>query len=149
MTVTESDDLVLELERRLNAPPQRVFDAWIEPEQVSQWFGPGEMTIVHTDIDPRVGGKWQMTMRSPSGDDRTVQGVYREIDRPRRLAFTWAWSHEGSVGFETEVILDFRADGDGTLMRLTQRTFPDQKQRDMHAMGWNASLPGLARLVEG
>lgn len=142
------DDCVLVIERRLKADPDSVFAAWIEPEQIAEWFGPGNMTIPQSQIDARVGGNWAVTMRGDSGQERHVSGVYREIDRPRRLVFTWAWMDDGKRGHETEVALDFTPDGDATIMRLTQRTFASVEQRDMHNMGWGYSLEGLARLLE-
>jgi uncharacterized protein YndB with AHSA1/START domain len=148
MEALASDDRVLKLEREFKAPPDKVFAAWIEPEQIARWFGPENMTIPRKEIDARVGGKWLTTMRGPDGIDRTVSGVYRAIDRPRKLVFTWAWHNEGKRGHETEVTVNFRAKGNGTLMTLMQRTFAESKDRDMHEMGWSSSFNDLARLVE-
>ncbi|MGH6926334.1 MAG: SRPBCC family protein [Propylenella sp.] len=148
MKAAVKDDRVLKLERRLKAKPEKVFAAWTEPAQVANWFGPEGMTIPKHKIDARVGGGWTVTMRDPKGNDRTVSGVYREVERPKRLAFTWAWHNEGKRGHETEVVVEFKPDGDGTLMRLTQKTFGTAHDRDMHNMGWGSSLKGLARLVE-
>ncbi len=149
MSSAATGDRVLTLERRLKAAPERVFAAWIEPGQIVKWFGPGDMTIPIHRIDARVGGAWTVTMRDPSGTDLQVSGVYREIDPPSRLAFTWAWHDDGKRGHETEVVVELRPDGDGTLLKLTQQTFLTAKDRDMHNMGWGSSLEGLARLVEG
>jgi uncharacterized protein YndB with AHSA1/START domain len=148
MSAAAGDDCVLTLERRLKANPDRVFAAWIEPAQLAQWFGPEGMTIPSQAIDARVGGGWTVTMRDPQGNDRTVSGVYRDIDRPKRLAFTWAWHHDGKRGHETDVVVEFKRDGDGTLIRLTQQTFETAHDRDMHNMGWSSSFNDLARLVE-
>jgi uncharacterized protein YndB with AHSA1/START domain len=149
MEALASDDRVLKLEREFKAKPDKVFAAWIEPEQIAKWFGPEGMTIPRKEIDARVGGKWLTTMRGPDGVDRTVSGVYREVDRPRRLVFTWAWHNDGKRGHETEVTVDFRAKGSGTLMTLTQRTFAESKDRDMHQMGWSSSFNDLAKFLGG
>jgi glutathione S-transferase len=148
MAHVASDRQVLKLERRFKAKPDRVFVAWIEPKQLVQWFGPEGMTVPAHKIDPRVGGSWLTTMRGKDGQEHTVSGVYREIDRPRRLVFTWAWHNEGKRGHETEVIVEFRPDGDGTLMTLTQHSFADEHQRDLHNQGWSSSFNDLARHVE-
>lgn len=149
MNVAAKDDCVLKMERRLKAKPDRVFAAWIEPEQIAQWFGPEGMTIPSHKIDARVGGGWTVTMRGPDGQDRTVSGVYTEIDQPKRLAFSWAWHNDGKRGHETEVVVELKPDGDGTLLTLTQQTFETANDRDMHNMGWSSSFNDLARLVEG
>ncbi len=149
MEALASDDRVLKLQREFNAAPDKVFAAWVEPEQIAAWFGPENMTIPRKEIDARVGGKWLTTMLGPDGVERTVSGVYREIDRPRRLVFTWAWHNEGKRGHETEVTVEFRAKAGGTLMTLTQQAFAESKDRDMHEMGWSSSFNDLARLVGG
>ncbi len=71
MEALASDDRVLKLEREFKAKPDKVFAAWIEPEQIAKWFGPEGMTIPRKEIDARVGGKWLTTMRGPDGVDRT------------------------------------------------------------------------------
>jgi uncharacterized protein YndB with AHSA1/START domain len=148
MNVMTKDDRVLKIERRLKAKPGDVFAAWVEPEQIAQWFGPEGMTVPDHKIDARVGGSWLVTMRGPDGQDRTVSGVYREIEPPNRLAFTWAWHNDGKRGHETEVVVELKPDGGGTLLQLTQRTFETTNDRDMHNMGWSSSFNDLARLVE-
>ena len=148
MSVAAKDDCVLRLERRLKAKPEKVFAAWIEPDQIANWFGPGDMTIPSREIDARVGGEWRVTMRGTDGTERSVSGVYREIDPPSRLAFTWAWHNDGKRGHETEVVVELAPDGEGTLLSLTQRTFQTANDRDMHNMGWSYSLTGLAELLE-
>jgi uncharacterized protein YndB with AHSA1/START domain len=148
MAHVASDERVLKLERRLEAKPDQVFAAWIEPKQLVQWFGPEGMTVPKHEIDPRVGGKWMTTMQGADGQEHTVSGVYREIDRPRRLVFTWAWHDGGKRGHETEVIVEFRPDGNGTLMTLTQHSFEDERSRGMHDHGWSSSFNDLARHLQ-
>ena len=147
MNVAVEDDCVLKLERHLKATPETVFAAWVEPEQIAKWFGPGDATIPSQEIDARVGGAWQVTMRMSSGMERIVSGVYREIDPPSRLAFTWAWHNDGTRGHETEVVVELTPEDGGTLLSLTQRTFQTSNDRDMHNMGWSYSLTGLADLL--
>jgi uncharacterized protein YndB with AHSA1/START domain len=143
-----SDDRVLKMERRLSAAPDKVFAAWVEPEQLVQWFAPEGLTLPHCDLDLRVGGAWSATMRQPDGRDLVVSGRYQKIERPRLLVFTWGWQTDGEPGHQTEITLDFRAEGSGTVLTLTQRAFATVEDRDMHTMGWSSSLTNLARLVE-
>jgi uncharacterized protein YndB with AHSA1/START domain len=93
------------------------------------------------------GGRWRTCMRSPDGKDHWVSGVYREIDRPRRLAFTWAWEEGGKRGHETLVTLDFRPGGGGTNLLLTQRTFESAKAKSGHRWGWSSTFKCLAALL--
>ena len=87
---TESTDLVLRMTRRFDAPPERVFDAWVNPETTRRWlFASPADEAFSSEADVRVGGAWTMTARR-DGVDYTAHGQYLEIDPPRRLSFTFA-----------------------------------------------------------
>ena len=146
---TTIDDQVLLVERTIPAPPEQVFDAWVNPETLVQWWGPEGMDIPHHRLDVREGGAWETTMRNSEGGEVICSGVYRVIDRPNRLVFTWAWKQDdGLRGHETEITVTFTPDGDGTKMVLDQRSFAEVKSRDGHGMGWNSSFNCLERLFQ-
>ena len=143
-----TEDRVLRLERLIAAPPERVFELWTEPELIAQWFGPDGYEIPSYALDVRPGGKWRTTMRSPEGKLHTVSGVYRVIEKPRRLVFTWAWDQDdGSRGHETEVTVTFEPTPGGTRLKLSQQTFQSREVRDNHGKGWSSSFDCLARAV--
>jgi uncharacterized protein YndB with AHSA1/START domain len=85
--------------RRFSAPAERVFDAWLDPATVHAWMtlserkGPGG-ELLRVRIDGRVGGTFSFLIRR-NGQEIDHVGEYLEIDRPRRLVFTWA---AGAVG---------------------------------------------------
>src|SRR5262245_40600129 len=81
----------LEVRRTIRAPRQRVFDAWTKAEELNRWHSPGPSTVDLAEVDLRVGGKWRIDMRGAGGEAWQVHGVYREIDPPRRLVYTWSW----------------------------------------------------------
>ena len=142
------NDNVLEMERLIPAPPERVFEYWTEPELVAKWFGPGEFDVPSSDLDLRPGGKWRTTIRSPEGKLRTVSGVYSAIEPPRRLVFTWAWDDDNGVrGHETQVTVTLEPTPGGTRLRLLQEDFQNREVRDRHNGGWTSSLSKLQRLA--
>ena len=144
-----SDDNILRIERVFAATPQRLFDAWTIADQLVRWWGPEGATASHHDLDIREGGAWITTMRHAGGDENTVSGVYRIIEPPKRLVFTWAWHNDGTRGHESEVALNFEPVDGGTRMVLVQKTFQSADMRDKHRMGWTSSFNDLARQVEG
>ncbi len=144
-----SDDKILRMEREFAATPQQLFDAWTKADQLVRWWGPEGVTIPHHDLDIREGGDWITTMRHGDGSENTVSGVYRVIEAPKRLVFTWAWHNDGTRGHETELALDFEPVDGGTRMVLVQKTFQSADMCDKHAMGWTSSFNDLARHVEG
>ena len=142
------NDNVLEMERLIPAPPERVFEYWTEPELVAKWFGPGDFDVPSSDLDLRPGGKWRTTIRSPEGKLRTVSGVYNTIEPPRRLVFTWAWDDDDGVrGHETQVTVTLEPTPGGTRLRLVQEDFQNREVRDRHNGGWTSSLSKLQRLA--
>ena len=143
------NDKILRLERIFAATPQQLFDAWTKADQLVRWWGPEGCTTPHCDLDIRQGGAWITTMRHNDGSENTVSGVYRLIDPPRRLVFTWAWHNDGARGHESEVALDFEPVDGGTRMVLVQKTFQSDEQCDKHRMGWTSSFNDLARHIEG
>jgi len=144
--VSDNVDNVLRLERLIAAPPEHVFELWTEPEQMVKWWGPEGYDIPVHALDVRPGGRWRTTMRHASGRELTVSGMYRNIEPPRRLVFTWGWEDEKGVrGHETEVTVTFEATPGGTRLVLLQQTFETKESRDRHSHGWSSTFNKLAK----
>ena len=135
----------LRVSRIIKAAPETVFLAWTEPDQMSQWSAPEGMSIA-AEVDLEVGGSYRVRMTSPEGQEYNAVGTYREIDRPKRLVYTWAWEEkENDVG-ETVVTVEFNAMGDSTEVVVTHELFPDAKARDDHEQGWTSCINRLEKL---
>ncbi len=89
-TATANRELVV---TRIFDAPLAVWcsSAWTEPEQVARWWGPRGFVTTHCDMDIRPGGAFRCCMRSPAGTDHWKRGIYREIVKPARIVFTFAW----------------------------------------------------------
>jgi len=134
----------LTIKRRFNAPPEKVFAAWIDPDKIKRWMGPGEIKKVEAECDLRVGGRYAIKMIMPD-DEHNVGGVYREIVPNEKLSFTWAW--RSTPERESLVTVTFRKDGDGTIMTLLHGQFFDEKARDDHNRGWTGTMDKLERYL--
>lgn len=145
-TATDSAIHALRVERRFQAPPERVFQAWTTAEALSRWSSPDEEPA-QVELDLRVGGRYRMAMTAPDGATHRVVGVYREIDAPRRLVYTWRW--ETIPDFpETVVTVEFRERVDGgTDLLLVHEGLPDSPSGRRHETGWIASLDKLGALA--
>ena len=141
-------DRTLVVERVFKAPPERVFNAWTDPEVLVQWWGPeGLHTPEHT-MDVREGGAWRTVMMNDKGETHTASGVYREIAPPKRLVMTWAWEQpDGGRGHETLIELSFEPAEQGTRLKLVQRLFATAEARDNHRMGWDSSFNCLGQYL--
>ena len=129
----------LTIKRRIDAPPEKIFRAWTEPEKITRWFGPEQVEVLHAETDARV------VARSPDGEQHEVSGTYREVVPNEKLVFTWAWRSTPERASRVTVLLG--ADGSGTLLTLIHEQFFDEAARDRHEHGWNGSMDKLERVV--
>jgi uncharacterized protein YndB with AHSA1/START domain len=132
---TNDEAFSLEISRRFEAPPERVFDAWLTKSS-GEWLSPAGAHCEMTALEPRVGGRYQMHVTSPDGRTIDISGAYREIARPQRLVLTWT-DHYNTL--ETIMTLTFRPDGAGTMMIVRQDGFPDAGIRDRYDTGWTGT----------
>jgi uncharacterized protein YndB with AHSA1/START domain len=136
----------LRLERLIAAPPERLFALWTDPEQVMRWWWPEGYQLPSCQLDVRPGGAWLTTVLTPDGQRKTVSGIYRVVEAPRRLVFTWGWlGDDGTRGHETEVTITFEPVPGGTRLVLLHQSFESKERRDEHGRGWSSSFDRLAR----
>jgi uncharacterized protein YndB with AHSA1/START domain len=141
-----TEDATLEITRLFDAPPQRVFDAWLNREEWQAWIGPEGVNCEVPLLEPRVGGRYSITMRLSDGRLIPVSGVFKTIDAPRSVVFTWGWANDPSR--ESLITLTLRAQGDKTELTLRQEGLGSIASRDEHGKGWNSALNKLGRYVE-
>ncbi len=131
-------ELAVQLKKVINAPIEKVFKAWIEPEQMKQWYSPEGMSTPAATSEARAGGQYTVTMKM---GDKTfdMSGKYLEFDEPNRLVFSW--NHDDSV-----VTVDFKklAD-DKTEVSLKHTGFANEQSRAQHDDGWVGTLDKLAK----
>ena len=135
----------LALKRRFKAAPAQLFQAWTQPEKMIRWWGVYDdckPPIAETDL--KVGGRFRVQFWTPNGEHHSVSGLYREVVPDRKLVFSWAW--QSTPERESQVTVDLKPDGDGTILTLTHEQFFSDKARDDHAVGWNQAFDKLAEL---
>lgn len=140
MNPSRSDD-VLTLEVTIRAPAERIFAALTDPEERVKWWGAeGRFKAQHMESDLRPGGRWLMSGSGVGGKPFTLRGVYREIERPRLLSFTWVPSWQTGE-LETLVRFDLEEKGGLTTVRLTHSGLTEST-RAQHR-GWPDVLAWL------
>ncbi len=133
-----ADDPTLEITRLFNAPPARVFDAWLNREEWQSWIGPEGLNCEVPFLEPRVGGRYRIIMRLTDGRVIPVAGIYLTVDVPRILAFTWG--AESDPTRHTLITLTFAEEGGKTSLKLRQEGFASIESRDTHMTGWHGAL---------
>jgi uncharacterized protein YndB with AHSA1/START domain len=148
-----SADRELVLTRLINAPREKVYRCWTEPQLMKQWFAPLPWTTPHVEVDVRPGGANVIVMRGPDGKDLPNRGVYLEVVPNERLVFTDAYvkAWEPSEKPFMTVILTFEDEGGKTRYTARARhwTVADKEAHEKMGFhqGWGICADQLEALV--
>ena len=144
-------DVGITIIRVFDAPRERVWKEWTEPEPFADWFGgsESEVPLPTVSMDVRPGGSWRATMfAGPERREIRWSGEYREVAEPERLVFTIR-DQPGDDAYEliTVVLRDL---GDGrTEMHFQQRGRMSAEQYEHAGKGWSTFFDRIAeRLAE-
>jgi uncharacterized protein YndB with AHSA1/START domain len=145
MTQTETKTATVRATHRYDAPPETVFDAWLDPKVAGRFlFATPTGQMIKAEIDARVGGHFTFTDRRPEHGDVEHVGTYLEIDRPRRLVFEFAVPAYDRT--RTVVTIEIAASGSGSELTLTHdgvlEPYVTQTQH-----GWGMILAGLEKAL--
>jgi uncharacterized protein YndB with AHSA1/START domain len=140
----------LRVSRIIRADPDTLFRAWTDPRQLMHWWrqeGDG-WTFAGAAIDLRVGGSYRLGMTDPDGKTHVAVGVYRDVQRPVRLVFTWDWEEPTNRVGDTLVTVEFKdAGANRTEVVLTHERFAEAARMGRHEQGWTELLRLLERSV--
>jgi uncharacterized protein YndB with AHSA1/START domain len=146
--MTTTQPVSLTVSRLIKAPRARVFAALTTPAEITKWLGCGPCKAVVAKMDLRVGGEFRFRMKAEDGEF-DIFGIYREIDAPGRLVFTWNYADCGPAedGCETQVTIELAEKDSGTWVEILHEGFLTADVRDKHEHGWNQCLGSIATLV--
>ena len=144
--MTPQRTITIRVTRRFDAPPERVFDAWLDVEKAKRFlFATVKGTVVRAEVDARVGGMFNFTERRGDMDAEHI-GEYLEIDRPRRLVFTF-YTERGSTDV-SRVTIDIMALPSGCELTLTHEMDAKWAEyKDRTQARWTTILEGLGKVL--
>jgi uncharacterized protein YndB with AHSA1/START domain len=126
-TITTPTDREIHTERVFDAPRDRVFAVYTDPELIPEWWGPRDTTAAVDEMDVRAGGSWRIVVRNADGSETAFRGTYREVTPPERIVQTFEWEGmPGHVSVETATFEDL---GDRTKVTTTS-IFHTPEERD-------------------
>ncbi len=147
--------------RIFDAPLEKVWKAFTDPEIFKQWFGPKDFTTPVVKIDFRVGGSTFFSMRSPDGEEVWGIWAHKEIVPMEQIVYTDSFADaEGNVvsasdygmsgdwPLELKLMLNFQEEDGKTRLTIQHSGFPDHENASMAEAGWNESLDKLADLLK-
>lgn len=126
------------LTRLIDAPRERVFDAWTDAGSLTQWWGPRGFTTTTQAIDVRPDGVWQFTMHGPNGATYPNYMTFETIDRPARLTYFHGDDANGPRDLHTTVTFD----DEGGRTRLTMRVEFAKDEQYHEALSYGAPQSG-------
>lgn len=125
--VSTPSEREIRIERVFDAPRDRVFAVYTDPELVPEWWGPHGTTTIVDRMDVRSGGDWRFVSRGEDGSETAFRGTYREITPPERIVQTFEWEGmPGHVSVETATFEDL---GEQTRV-VTVSIFHTGEERD-------------------
>lgn len=136
--VLQDDELYLV--RVFDAPLALVFRLWEDPEHRARWWSPKGFTCASLKQDFRPGGAWRACIVSPTTGESWHGGTFREIERDRRIVFTFAWDAGPAAGVDTVITVTFAEQQGMTVQTFHQTPFANVERRDSHVVGWSLLL---------
>ena len=135
----------LKVARTIKAEPDAVFTAWTQPEHMKHWSAPEGMDVAIAEVDLTAGGRFHIQMKNADGGEHNARGVYREIERPSRLVYTWSWDEYPEAG-ESLITVEFKAVDGGTEVTMAHSGLPTEDLVKEHEGGWTSCLNRLEKI---
>jgi len=141
----------MSMERLFDAPPEVVFDAYVDPEVQQEMWGsmmPGTR-VLESKIDLREGGMWTVEYAPVDGKSDVLTNVLTVVERPTRLVshqsyFAAAWG----VTKESDTTLTFEDQDGKTLLKILMTGFDSEQEQAGASAGWAPLLDGLQKILE-
>lgn len=147
---TENRSKEISITRTYDAPVQAVWDAWTDPQQVAQWWGPRGFTLTTHSKDLRVGGSWTYTMHGPDGVDYPNQTKYLEVEPRAKLVYDHGANDDRPALFRVNVLFS-ETDGKTTMdmrMTLASPEAAEQTRKFIKQAGGDATWDRLAEYLQ-
>jgi uncharacterized protein YndB with AHSA1/START domain len=143
----EESQSALRLEKILAVPPERAYAAFVDSEQLRHWWGPVGFTVSDLRFSAAEASDYRIAMQPPEGEVFHLRGVFRAVEPPRRLSFTFVYEEPDADDQETLVTVTFQRAPDGTRVVLDQGPFRTEARRDLHRDGWTDTLDRLEQFL--
>lgn len=137
-----TETTTVERELSIAATPETVWEFLVDPEKAVRWMG------MNATLEPRPGGLYYCEVIP----GHTAKGEFIEVDRPRRIVYTWGWERSDQEGAiapgSTRIEIELVPEGDGTMLRF-RHDLPTAAAAESHANGWDHYLGRLVMAARG
>lgn len=145
MSGLEANETSLTIRRTFEAPRERVFRAFTEPEELEAWFAPspGDVTTEVEAFTPEPDGERSIRFHT---DDEWFgsDGAFEEVVENQRIVYTDRWVNFPEAEVDSRVTVEFTDVEDGTEIVLAHERLPEGDFVGGAGMGWETSFDNLA-----
>ena len=137
---TRDDEL--KLDRTFEAPLALVWRLWESRDHMIRWWGPESFTCIELDWELTPGRPWRAMMASRQFNRKVSRmgGVIREVEKHKRIVFTFAWDEDSGRDMDTVITVSFSEKNGATVQTFHQTPFSNVAIRDSHVGGWNSLI---------
>jgi uncharacterized protein YndB with AHSA1/START domain len=145
---TRDDEL--KLDRTFEAPLELVWRLWASREHMIRWWGPDMFTCIELDWELQPNRPWRIKMASRQYNRKVsrMSGVIREVEKHKRIVFTFAWDEDSGRDMDTIITVTFTEKNGATIQSFHQTPFSNVASRDSHVFGWNSLINKQQLYVE-
>lgn len=140
----------LTLSKDFNVPVARLYQAWITPDDLKQWWRPMGNILQHATTPPKQDGQIEYVFANEQGAHSfTITGVYKEVQEEKKLVYTWNWQIPAATVGDSAFLLtiEFSAAASGSRINVTQENFTDEEAVHPHQDGWEKALTDLQQFL--
>lgn len=136
--------LSIHIKREFPAPVDKLYEAWISPEALKQWWSPLGKSLKEVTNEVREGGNIRYKFEDSEGP-LVITGEYREVKEKERLVYTWNFNFTKDAFNDNlfELRVEFSQKGDKSLLEIKQENLKDEEAVVVHQKGWNRQLDYL------
>ena len=135
----------LHLTKKFPADKEVLYKAWTEPDQLKQWWKPMNKKLVHVQNDIRQGGEVVYEVEG----NMKITGEYKDVAEGNKLVYSWNWELPEDSLHKGEYLLtvQFRENGDGSALEVSQDQFKNEHAIKPHRDGWEEALEELKKFL--
>jgi uncharacterized protein YndB with AHSA1/START domain len=139
----------VKVNRTLSVPREKIFQAWMNNDEIKNWFLPAEgYSVIFAEVNPRKNTRFRISLKDTDGNQHIFGGVLQQTVFPEKLDFTWASNGGGTQQQKSFVTIDFIEKGTQTEVKLIHKNFPNEEMREGYSKSWNYILDQLDKYLK-
>lgn len=148
-----TNELSIEVEKEFDAPVEKLVKAWVEPDDLKEWWKPAGNILKNVENEIKEGGKLRYEFQTPDQETALIiTGEYKEVKENEKLSYTWNWEVPTSEAINNSNYMLHVAfdslDNDKSKIKVKQENFQDQESIQPHREGWDKALEDLSSYLK-